>query len=483
MIEAGGLLARPGAEPARGPVAIEIADGRIAALHDRRETQAGGLLALPALTDAHDHGRGMRTLAYGAVDDALEVWISRLRLEPAVDPCLLATVAFARMAEGGICAANHCHNPRDPHRLVQEAEAVSRAARDVGVRVAFAVPIFDRNPVVYGDVQPVYDRLPPDDRAAMAAMAASRARPPEAQLAAVDAIAAFEHDLFAVQYCPVGPQWVSDATMARIADASAATGRRVHMHLFETRYQHEWANAAYDGGLLRHLDAIGLLSPRLTVAHGVWLTADECALLADRGVTVSVNPSSNLRLRSGIAPVARYIEAGLRFGLGLDGMAFDDDEDALRELRLMWQLNRGFGVDGALSVERLFQAAMVDGRRTVVDDGGGVLEAGAPADVMLLDLAAMASDVMPGAADPVAVLLTRMTRRHLDGLVVAGRTVVAGGRCVTVDLPALEAELTAQARASWAAMPPDTGAAARLAAAIADYYRCGCHRPQAEAAQ
>ncbi|MGF1627420.1 MAG: amidohydrolase family protein, partial [Alphaproteobacteria bacterium] len=217
--------------------------------------------------------------------------------------------------------------------------------------------------------------------------------------------------------------------------------------------------------------------------HGVWLSEDECALLAERGVTVSVNTSSNLRLRSGVAPVERFLRTGLAFGIGLDGMAFDDDEDMLRELRLAWQHHRGIGVEDVLTPARLFRAACVDGRRTVVDDGGGVLEAGAPADVMLLDLAAMASDVMPGAADPVAVLLTRMTRRHLDGLVVAGRTVVAGGRCVTVDLPALEAELTAQARASWAAMPPDTGAADRLAAAIADYYRCGCHRPQAEAAQ
>ena len=100
---------------------------------------ASRTLILPALSNAHDHGRGMRTTAFGAGDDALEVWIAALGREPATDPYLRAAVAFARMAEAGIATLNHCHNSADPARMVQEAEAVSRAARDVGLRVAFAV--------------------------------------------------------------------------------------------------------------------------------------------------------------------------------------------------------------------------------------------------------------------------------------------------------------------------------------------------------
>jgi hypothetical protein len=117
-------------------------------------------LILPALSNAHDHGRGMRTIAFGAGDDALEVWIAALGREPATDPYLRAAVAFARMAEAGIATLNHCHNAADPDRLVQEAEAVSRAAKDVGLRVAFAVPVTGRNPLTYGDPAPLFDRLP-----------------------------------------------------------------------------------------------------------------------------------------------------------------------------------------------------------------------------------------------------------------------------------------------------------------------------------
>lgn len=476
-IVVGRLAAEPGRLPAAGPVAIVVAGDRIVAVEEvgAVDGRARGLIALPAPVDAHDHGRGLRTLTFGALDDVLEVWISALGQEPKVDPYNRAAVAFARMAEGAVAAANHCHNAQDPELLVEEAEAVSRAAKDVGVRVAFAVPIADRNPFVYGDLATLLARLPEAERAIVAARGQS-GRTTAEMLDAVDAIAAFEHPGFIVQYCPVGPQWVSDQTLEAIAERSAATGRRVHMHLFETRYQPEWADDAYPGGLIARLDRIGLLSPRLTVAHGVWLTRDECGLLAERGVTVSANTSSNFRLRSGIAPVAQFVAAGLPFGVGLDGMAFDDDEDMLREMRLLYAVQRGFGGETVLTPERLFRAACIDGRRTVVgDDGGGRIVPGAPADILVLDLADMAADLVFDGIDPIDLLLTRMSKRHLALLVVAGRIVVENGSCVTVDRAALEAELIAEARSRWAAAPPDLARVGRLQGAIRDFYACGCH--------
>jgi cytosine/adenosine deaminase-related metal-dependent hydrolase len=446
-----------------------------------RSDDASGALILPALSNAHDHGRGMRTIAFGAGDDALEVWIAALAREPATDPYLRAAVAFARMAEAGIATLKHCHNSADPARLVQEAEAVSRAARDVGLRVAFAVPVTGRNPLTYGDPTPLFDRMPGPQADAL------RARTPRGptamdQLAMVEEVATFEHELFQVQYGPVGPQWVEDAILERIAEGSALSGRRVHMHLFETKYQKEWAEAAYPGGLLNRLDAIGLLSERLTVAHGVHLDDDDCALLAERGVHVSVNTSSNLRLRSGLPPVARFLRHGVRFGLGLDGMAFDDDEDALRELRVAWRLARGWGAEDVLSLDRLLDAALIDGRRSILGpaDRGGVLEPGAPADLLVLDAVRMTADVLDGCADLVELTVTRARAEDMRSLFVGGREVVVEGRATGLDRPAAEAELMAQARAA-GAMPPDDDLRA-LQAALADYYRCGCHRhlPQTE---
>ena len=474
------MLLRGADTPVTGAGRLTIEDGVITALEDDPapiETVGAepGHLLLPALANAHDHGRGLRALAFGARDDALEVWISELNLEPLTEPYVRAAVCFGRMAEAGIGAANHCHQYQANPDLFTEAEAVARAARDVGIRIAFAVPIQGRNPIAYGDPAALLAGLPPDEAEALAAAA----RAPlswDAQLDAVERIAELAHDCFIVQYGPIAPQWVDDTALAEVARRSEATGRRVHMHLLETRLQREWGDATYPGGLVRHLDSIGLLSPRLTVAHGVWLSDDDCALLAERGVTVSVNTSSNLRLRSGTAPVERFVKHGLAFGVGVDGAAFDDDEDMLRELRLFWRMHRGLGPYDALARERLLQAVLVDGRASIVgEDKGGRVEVGAPADLLLLDMTPVASDILPGRVDPLDLLIARGTNRLVRDLYIGGRRVVADGRCQGVNLAAAEQELTRQARA--AAGPYDRGRQERLTHAVANYYRCGCHLP------
>lgn len=438
-------------------------------------TAPNDTLILPALSNAHDHGRGIRTVAFGAGDDALEVWIAALGLEPVTDPYLRAAVAFARMAETGVATLNHCHNSADPARLVDEAEAVSRAAKDVGVRVAFAVPISGRNPLTYGDPGPLLERLPTKQAAALTDSPTTGPSPSE-QLAMVAEVAAFEHDCFHVQYGPIGPQWVHDEILEQVAEGSATTGRRVHMHLFETRYQKEWAEAAYPGGLLNHLDAIGLLSEQLTVAHGVHLDDADCALLAERGVHVSVNTSSNLRLRSGLPPIARFLRHGVRFGLGLDGMAFDDDEDALRELRVAWRLARGWGAEDVLTLNRLLDAALIDGRRAILgpSDPGGTLTAGATADILTLDTTRMTADVLDGCASLTDLTVARARTEDVRSLIVGGKIVVENGKATGIDRAAAVAEIMDQARAS-GAMPPSDDLKT-LQAAIADYYRCGCHK-------
>ena len=390
LIEADRIIGGPGG-PA-GRVAIRIADGRIAELRPI-DGPLNGTVVMVAPTNAHDHGRGLRTLAFGAVDDALECWLLTLSREPKLSAYPRAAVAFARMAEGGVANTNHSHTPQNPGAIVEECAEVSRAARDVGIRVAFAAPFSDRNPIVYGDPAPLLDRPPAlSSRLQGRPMTGSTV---EDYLRKVEEMAAFEHAGFSIQYCPVGPQWVSDPALAAIADASAETGRRVHMHLLETRTQREWADHAYPEGIVGFMDTIGLLSPRLSVAHGVYLREDECELLAERGVIVSVNTSSNFRLRSGIAPVGQFLRTGVRFGVGLDAQPMDDDDDMLREMRLVWLNHRGFGMEDVLGRDRLIEALTIDGRRAVLgEDGGGRIAVGAPADLLVLDLAAMTPDLV-----------------------------------------------------------------------------------------
>jgi cytosine/adenosine deaminase-related metal-dependent hydrolase len=473
QLSAGRVLSHPGQKSALAASSVTIEDGRISAVTPTKSADEG-LLMLPALVNAHDHGRGLRTLATGAGDQPLELWLPMLAQEPRVDPYLRAAVAFARNARCGIGAINHCHNPQRVTAIVEEGEAVARAARDVGIRVAFAVPLRDRNDIAYGDPAPIATALGAADFKKLTQFIV---RAPIAdQLEWVNSIANFEHPLFHVQYGPVAPQWCSDGLLASIAEASARSGRRVHMHLFETLRQREWADAHYPGGLIRHLDAIGLLTERLTVAHGIWLRADECELLAARGVTVSVNTSSNLRLGSGVAPVGLFKSKGLAWTMGLDGMALDDDEDGLRELRLLWYGQQGTGLTPTISRAELCNAIFVTGRRTITHVTGGAIEPGMAADLMALDYRRMSADVLDGAASELDVILTRGRKDYLRSLMVAGRTIVENGIVCSVDLAALESELLGQARAAWPAALATAKLRRRYQTALAEFYRCGCHQ-------
>jgi cytosine/adenosine deaminase-related metal-dependent hydrolase len=464
------ILTHPGQRPAllHGSVAIE--GGRIAAVTPGAGG-GNGLLMLPALVDAHDHGRGQRSFAIGAADQALELWLPMLALEPLVDPYLRAAVAFGRLAASGVAAINHCHNPQRLDALVQEAAAVARAARDVGVRVAFGVPLRNRNHLAYGDPAPLAAALGEADFEAISKNVV-RASVQE-QLDWVTAIAEFEHPLFSVQFSPVGPQWCSDALLEAIAEASARTGRRIHMHLFETLRQREWADAHYPDGLIARLDSIGFLSDRLTVAHGVWLKPDECERLAARGVTASVNTSSNLRLGSGTAPVGLFASKGLAWAMGLDGMALDDDEDALRELRLLWHNQKSSGLTNGITRAQLCEAVFVAGRRTITTAVGGMIEPGMAADLLVLDYARMAADVLPGAADEFDAVVARGRKEHVRQLIVDGRIIVENGVVRSINLEAMEADLIARASAARSAQ---TGLRLRYRDALADFYRCECHR-------
>eukprot|EP01037_Dinobryon_pediforme_P029026 gene29026-32523_t len=144
------VLDQPGTLPAKGASRLTIAQGTIAAI-EPAATVSDGSMALAAFSNAHDHGRGLRTLAFGAFDDALESWIPTLPREPKVSIYHRAAVAFARMAEGGIAATNHAHGYQTEAEAIFEAQEVARAANDVGIRVAFAAPFRDRNPMAYGD--------------------------------------------------------------------------------------------------------------------------------------------------------------------------------------------------------------------------------------------------------------------------------------------------------------------------------------------
>ena len=457
--------------------AIAIEDGHIIEVADAAGRSVEPLLALPALVNAHDHGRPLRTSSVGAGNKPLESWLLHLAVIPSVDPYLAAIVALGNAALGGAgCVMIHYTRVQGFTDFLTEVSEVARAARDVGVRVGFAISMRDRHPLVYGDSEPVLSMLPATARFEIERRLLRPPLSPRDYLALVDDVAAAAAGpMFDVQYGPNGVQWCSDALLEGIAEASHRNGRRVHMHLLETRYQRAWADAAFPGGIVKHLDAIGLLSSRLTLAHCVWARPEELDLLALRGVTLVNNNSSNLHLRSGMAPVARMVERGCRVALGIDGSALDEDDDALRELRLAHLLHVGPGFKPAVSRQQALRMAFANGRFSVTNvDNGGTIAAGAPADLLLLDWASLDDDRLDERIDPLDLLFSRAAAKHISELIVGGRTVVKDGKVVGVDLPAARAEVIGQMRAHMRDNGALAAALPALERVVAAHFEPGC---------
>lgn len=497
------LLANPGSEAARAQVRVRLEGDRVAsieplagpggeAVSPGAGAPAGGVasmsprrLLLPALANAHDHARTFRSASIGAYGQPLETWLPYLGLLPGADPYLCAATSFARSARRGVASLMvHYTRVQGGMPYVEEARAVARAARDVGLRIGFAVAIRDRNGIAYGDDASVLPALRPGIRDAVSRRLGVPPSTVADHLARVDEVAQMVADEgfgehVTVQYGPTAVQWCTTPLLEAVARASADTGRPVHMHLLETRYQREWADRELPGGIVRHLDEIGLLGPRLTLAHCTWARPDELALIAERGATIAVNTSSNLALKSGIAPVAEMLRQGCRVAMGLDGLGFDEDDDPLREMRLAYSLHRGWGFETEMSAAQLWSFAARHGRRSVSGvDGGGLIAPGEPADLLVLDHEALDDDSLFPDIDPLHLLLARGNAGHVDRLLVGGRTVVSSGQVVTVDEPALRAELLAQVRARLAADAQAGGWRDTLSALAEDlgpFYRRGGH--------
>lgn len=458
--DCGRYLPEPGRHPALRNVTLTASAKGVS--YKTGKVSGSGLLAMPPPVNAHDHGYGIRTLGFGCLDDALESWIAGLRLRPRTDPYLEALVAFGRLAAGGIGATTHCHNSHNADRLVEEAGDVVRAARSVGIRLALSCPLLDRDPWIYGGPELLCQTMDDSAWTELAPLLPSY-RPIHEQMAAVDAIAdSHSGPMVDVQYGPIGPQWCSDDLLEAIAEASARTGRRIHMHLLESPRQRTWLHQRFPGGIVQHLDEIGFLSPRLAIAHGVQLEPVEIEILAERGVCLVSNPSANLRLRSGIAPLQRANGAGLQLAFGLDGTGLDDDQDLWRELRLAWLLHGGRGMKRSMTAADLFAAA--------ISNGALVVNQPTDKDLVVIAYDEMTSDFLFDDLDEAEVLLTRMNFAHVTGLIVEGEWILRNRRLQNIDFDAANRELRQQALADLPRLEAERPRTRNLADAIRHHY-------------
>ena len=423
---------------------VLVRDGRIAALGEAATAAAGarvidlgGAVLMPGLVCAHQHGRGLSQLLLGYPDDRLEAWSNRRRKRGAPASYPLVRLAAARMLRHGITGCIHA-NWSYGGPQAEELPEVMRAYADAGIRAAICVGVADRGAMVLPeeDLQPFLAGLP----TALRALAGQVSRHPfiadAAEAAALlDALAGASGPRISWLLGPAAPHWVSDGLMAELAAAAADRRIGLHYHLLESPVQRDACARLYPEGTVRRLLTLGALGPRHSAAHGVFLSPDDMALLAESGTTLVLNPGSNMRLGNGPPQVAALMRVGVPLALGGDDCELADDRDPWGELRLVSALSRGGdqGSPPGLSPAGLLRIATSAGRRLLGQPGQAVLAVGEPADVMALDPGPR------GDADlPLSALLTGRARGADTRLtMVAGEVLWHAGER-RHDLPALE---------------------------------------------
>lgn len=410
-------------------------------------------LVCPGFVNGHHHV-GLTPLQLGAPDLPLELWLVRRLACRAVDPYLDTLYSAFEMLASGVTTVQHLHGrgAENVDAAVDLSEAVIRAYRDVGMRVSYSYGLRDQNRLTHEDDAAFLRRLPRELSIDAAEMLRETSLDAEGALAVFRALHAMHmgEERVRIQLAPVNLHWCSDAAIRRAAETAHEFSVPLHMHLLETAYQREYARRRTGGSAVAHLRSLGVLGPGLTIGHGVWTTGEDIAMLAESGTCLCHNCSSNLRLRSGVAPLNAYRRHGVRIALGIDEAGLNDDRDMLQEMRLVLNLHRQPGMDPAdvPSPAEVFRMATSDGAATTpYGDTIGRLDPGRAADLLVFDWEAIAHPYLSGDVPVLDALVQRGRTRHLRTVMVAGEVVLQDGAPTRIDRAAALEELAARMRA------------------------------------
>jgi 5-methylthioadenosine/S-adenosylhomocysteine deaminase len=412
---------------------------------------SAGHVVLPGLVDAHHHV-GITPFQLGAPDLPLELWGAARSGTRDVDLYLDTLYSAFELLESGVTTVHHLHwARRGPWREWPSlGEQVLRAYRDIGLRVCYSPMFRDQNQIVYEPDSSFVQRLPASIGDEIGATPEARAIPldwftDELFGGLWERYGRNQADRVRIQLTPHNLQWCSDAAFESIADCARRHGVGMHVHLLETPYQREYARRGRGGSAVRHLAELGFLGPDVTLGHAVWVDEDELDLLAERGTMLCHNPSSNLRLQNGIAPLNAWLERGLTVGLGLDEAGLNDDRDLLQEMRLALKLHRPPGhAQPAPTANQVFRMATEHGAQTThYRDEIGVIEPGRRADLTLLRWEQLAYPYLDPSVSVVDAVVQRAKTSAVDTVMVGGEVVLRDGRSTRLSKQEVLAELAA----------------------------------------
>lgn len=387
-----------------------------------------GHVVLPGLINTHHHLYQTLTRAVpGAQDVGLFDWLRTLYpiwARMTADHIRVSTqTGLAELALSGCTTAfDHLYLYPNDSRFDDEAEA----GAEVGLRL-----IASRGSMSLGESE---GGLPPDSVVqAEDAILADCAR-------VVDAF----HDpapgaMTQVVIAPCSPFSVTLDLMREGARLARDKGVRLHTHLAETLDEEQFCLETHGMRPVALMESVEWVGNDVWYAHGVFIDDGEISLMAETGTGVAHCPSSNMRLASGIAPVRRYLGAGVPVGLGVDGSASNDGSHLLGEVRQAMLLNRLAAAPSLQGGELLGARAALElatrgGAEVLGRSDIGVLEPGRCADFVAISLDRL--EYAGALHDPVAAAVM-CAPVGVDRTVVHGRSVVEAGELVTIELAPL----------------------------------------------
>jgi 5-methylthioadenosine/S-adenosylhomocysteine deaminase len=403
---------------------------------------ARNAVVMPGLVNAHLHSN--EGFEQGAYDNLpLEPWLLQsyppfgFPLLSEEDYYLRTMLAAVESIRAGVTTVqdDYVHLPGTP----EAQDAAIQAYLDVGLRAWVTVDLWD---VGLLDCLPYVRSIIP--KAIQDEILALPFTSTDAQLALFQRHFEKWHGRdgrIRVIIAPCGPQRCSPTMLREIKRIAEALHIPVHSHTLETKLQAVHARQKWGKSVVEYLDDFGLLSPRLAIVHGIWLTDRDIALLAEHGCTVVHNPLSNLKLGSGLCPVRKLLDAGVNVALGTDGLATSDTADLIEAIRAASLIHKPGTHDYAqwISAADVFRMATMGGARSsLMEREVGSLEAGKKADIILLDRDAWGFIPLH---DPVRNLAFSVTSEAVQTVIVDGRIVMRDRRITAFDEAAMRARV------------------------------------------
>jgi 5-methylthioadenosine/S-adenosylhomocysteine deaminase len=400
-------------------------DRRQLAVHAAERVDAADCWLLPGLIDSHAH-------AYAAIlrgtenSLPLELWaLFTVAYGKTLDAAALRAAILLGAAErirGGITGFVD-HTPQ-----MHLAEIALEAHEASGLRVGYAPFLHD-----LGDYDLLALNLPNEVKSLAGSIPVLDPNAYAARFAAIIDTARAGSGRVSVLLGPNAPQRCSQAAWALWRTLRDRHGVGVHTHLLETHAQAKFGEQRWPGGTVAEMARQDLLDGALSVAHGVWPSGNERALLARHGVTVVHNPASNLMLGSGVLPFADYRRLGVRLALGTDSANTGGRHDMFAAMRLAMMIHRKPGSDPATwpDAETLLTMATLHGAHVLgMGDRLGRIEAGCLADLVLVRRNTASLMLL---SETVEGMLLHAGPEHVSAVMVNGAWVLRDGRILAFD--------------------------------------------------